>query len=142
MRWKFYITVIIRYLLIVLFVYAAVNKLLDHQKFYNDLRNSPIFGNPDISIILSWMVPILELMVAFLLAFSNSRLMGMYAALALMLSFTVYISGILLFSTKLPCSCGGIINNFTWQGHLVFNITITLLTLLAIYLFPKGRKHQ
>ncbi len=140
MRWKIYIPIIVRYLLIILFVYAALSKLVGHEKFYNDLRNSPIFGHPYISTCLSWMVPIAELMVALLLAFPGGHILGLYGALILMLAFTLYVLGILLFSESLPCSCGGVINNFTWQQHLMFNFVTTLLNVVAIYLVKKDGK--
>jgi len=138
MRRMSYILVFIQYILIVLFIYAAVNKLIDHQKFYNDLRNSPLFSNPTISIFLSWSVPLVELIIATLIIIGKFTLKGLYASAILMMAFTLYISGILLWSADIPCSCGGIISNLTWGEHLIFNIGMTLLACMGIYLF----KHQ
>ncbi|MCK0115254.1 hypothetical protein MWU32_04600 [Gelidibacter sp. F63206] len=62
LRWdilKHYILEIVSLLFILLFVYAAASKLLDHSQFYNDLRNSVLFGNPIASTVISWGIPIL-----------------------------------------------------------------------------------
>ncbi|MDT0642182.1 hypothetical protein RM553_04985 [Zunongwangia sp. F363] len=137
MKPKIYIREFIRYAFIVLFFYAAVTKLLEHPKFYNDLLNSPVFGNKRIAGFMSWFIPILELSIAGFLISMAYRWLGMYMAFGSILLFTVYISGILLFSENIPCSCGGIISNFTWQEHLIFNICFLLLGLLGIFLQQK-----
>lgn len=137
MRWKYYIVTFIRYALIILLVYAALNKWMDHPKFYNDLRNSPLLGNEWLSMGTAWAIPFVELLVALLLVFPTTRLKGLYAAFTLMLLFTLYITVILWFANHVPCSCGGIISRFTWPQHLIFNIGFTLLALLGAYLYPK-----
>jgi hypothetical protein len=49
-----------------------------------------------------------------------------------MVLFTGYVIALLTTSTELPCSCGGIIEQLSWQGHLVFNSTLILLSFAAI----------
>ncbi|MDT0644519.1 hypothetical protein RM553_16890 [Zunongwangia sp. F363] len=134
---KVYIEEFIRYTFILLFYYAAVTKLLEHPKFYNDLLNSPVFEYKRIAGLMSWFIPILELTIAGCLISTVYRWLGMYLAFGSMVLFTVYISGILLFSENIPCSCGGIISNFTWQEHLIFNMCFLLLGLLGVYLQQK-----
>ncbi|MBS1567215.1 MAG: hypothetical protein JST39_22720 [Bacteroidetes bacterium] len=41
--------------------------------------------------------------------------------------FTGYVAVMLSLSYYLPCSCGGILQALSWQGHLVFNVFFTLL---------------
>lgn len=140
MKLRTYGIVFIQFVLVVLFVYAAVTKLIDHGQFYNDLRNSPVFGNPTLSVMLSWGVPMVELLVATLLLMDQFTLTGLYASAVLMSAFTFYIAGILLFSTKIPCSCGGVISALTWESHLVFNVAMTGLAFLGIHLFGISKK--
>lgn len=120
------------YLYVVLFVYAAVSKLLDFENFQVQLGQSPLLSA--FAGWVSWGVPIVELIIALLLVFPRFRLLGLYAAFSLMVMFTSYIIIILNFSPFVPCSCGGILEKMTWNQHLIFNIFFILLGLWAILL--------
>lgn len=119
-------------LYILLFVYAALSKLLDFESFQAQLGQSPILGA--YTGILSYTVIILELFIAVSLAFNYTRLNALYTALGLMSMFTFYIVIILNFSSNIPCSCGGILENMGWKEHLFFNILFIILACLAIIL--------
>ena len=125
---------IISVLFILLFVYAGLTKLMEGDRFFNNLNNSPILLGDVTAYILSWGVPTLEIVVAFFVAWPKTRLRGLYAALGLMILFTVYVAGIVFFSPYTPCSCGGILTLLTWPQHLVVNISFVLLAVLAIRL--------
>ncbi|RNL90680.1 hypothetical protein ED312_05750 [Sinomicrobium pectinilyticum] len=123
---------IICFFFILLFVYAAVNKLMDVQKFTVQIGQSPLLTN--IAGFTAWFIPIIEIIVALLLAWPKTRLIGMYAAFSLMVMFTAYIIAILSFSEKIPCSCGGVLEKLGWTEHLIFNIAFILLGLSGILL--------
>lgn len=133
------ITLVISYVFIGLFVYAAVNKLMDYHKFYSDLRNSPILSGETMAHLISWSLPSLEFIIAFLMAFQKTRLKGLYASFFLMGLFSIYIGGILLFSSTLPCSCGGIFPSFTWHQQLVFNLCFWGIALAGILLYRRNQ---
>ncbi|WP_233243993.1 MauE/DoxX family redox-associated membrane protein [Tamlana fucoidanivorans] len=119
-------------LYILLFVYAAVSKLLDFQKFKIQVGQSPI-----LTALGHWiaiLVPILEILIATGLMFPGLRLKSLYASLFLMTIFTTYIIFILNFSPYIPCSCGGILDDMGWNAHLVFNLGFVLLAILGILL--------
>lgn len=127
-------------LLVFLFVYAAVSKLADVTTFAADMRNQPFpaFAKP----ILVWAVPMTELIIAALLIFDTTRLLGLYASLILMVAFTSYTGVVLLhFFKYVPCSCGGVIKNLTWQQHLVFNLFFVLMALIGILKYPLKTQH-
>ena len=126
---------IISALLIFLFVYAAASKLLDYQKFQVQLGQSPLLTA--FAGWVSWIIPALEIIISIMLAFSRFRLFGLYASFCLMVMFTAYIIAITKFSDYIPCSCGGVLQNMSWNQHLVFNIAFVLLALVAIVLHPK-----
>lgn len=128
----------IKYLLILLFLYAAISKFLDFTSFHSALFNSPIFKNTSAPDVLAWGIPLIELLVVILLLIPDMKRSGLFLAAILMTLFTVYIGGLLFFSKELPCSCGGIISSLTWQQHLIFNIAFTLLTYLGIYINNKN----
>lgn len=104
----------------VLFTYAAVSKLLDFTNFQVQLGQSPILGS--YAGMISYGVPIVELVVVIALAVPGSRVFGLYCSLVLMVLFTTYIYIILHYAWFVPCSCGGILEKLGWQEHLVFNI--------------------
>lgn len=119
-----------------LFVYAATSKLLDFENFQVQIGQSPLlstFAGP-----VSWIVPIIEIIISMCL-FTQYRLIGLYAALFLMVLFCCYIVIILNFSPFVPCSCGGVLEKFTWTGHLLFNIFYYALAVLGVFLLESER---
>lgn len=123
---------IIALLYVLLFVYAAVSKILDFENFQVQLGQSPL-----LSAFAHWVAfgtPFLELSIVLLLVFPKCRLPGLYAAFSLMVLFSTYIIVILNFSSFVPCSCGGILENMSWTQHLVFNILFVVLAIVGIYM--------
>jgi len=120
-------------LVIVLFVYTAVSKLANFDLFRRQmlLQVFPLW----LSAILVWVVPFAELIAAIMLLFSNTMLKGLYLSGLLMTVFTGYIALVLLHVfEKVPCSCGGILQNMGWATHLVFNAAFLILIIVAIIL--------
>ena len=138
---KQYTTIkIICTLLVFLFVYAAVSKLANWSTFVSDMNNQPFpaFAKP----VLVWAVPLTELAIAGLLVFDTTRVIGLYASLLLMIAFTFYTGMVLLhFFAYVPCSCGGIIKNFSWEQHLVFNGFFVLIAITGILKYPLKPQH-
>lgn len=122
---------------ILLFVYAALTKLLDYQKFVVQLGQSPILT--DYAQVLAVVVPFIELGISLMLIFPKTRLKGLYAAFGLMVIFTTYIVLASRFSDYVPCSCGGVLEGMTWTQHLNFNTVFVLLALIGILLQPNIR---
>jgi hypothetical protein len=50
----------------------------------------------------------------------------------MLLTFSVYVASLLIGSSKLPCSCGGIMSSISWELHLVVNLILALASWLAI----------
>lgn len=123
---------IISTLFVILFVYTAISKFMDFSVFREQIASSPVLK--PVAGAAAFIVPGIELVVALLLLIPSQRLKGLYASLALMLVFTIYIIIILNFSEHIPCSCGGVIELMSWREHLVFNCVFILLAILAIWL--------
>lgn len=104
---------------ILLFVYAAVSKLMDFETFQTQLGQSTFLGG--FSEWVSWGVIMIEMVIAFLLCIENTRLLGLYLSLLLMIIFAIYIVVILNFAVYVPCSCGGVLEALGWKEHLIFN---------------------
>lgn len=120
---------IICLLYILLFVYSSVSKLLEFQNFQAQLGQSPLLSA--YTGFISYLVLIIEIVIALFLAIPKTRFVGLLSSFALMLMFTAYIIVILNYSSFIPCSCGGILEKLGWKEHLIFNITFTILALIA-----------
>ena|SRR5690606_12618366 len=118
------------YFFIILFVYAAVSKLTDFENFQVQVAQSPLlsaFATP-----IAYGVVLGELIIALMLCFTKSRVLGLYLFLGFMTAFTVYIFLILNYSPFVPCSCGGVLEKMGWREHLWFNGVVCLVTVFII----------
>nr|WP_199083382.1 MauE/DoxX family redox-associated membrane protein [Pedobacter sp. ASV19] len=129
---------VISALYILLFVYAALTKMTDYQKFRIELGKSPLLNS--YSGIIAVAIPGIELIISLLIAIKRFQYYVLYFAFTLMAIFSAYIVAILKFSPYVPCSCGGILQNMTWNQHLIFNVGFLLLGAVAIVLYPKKTK--
>ena len=129
---------IICLLFIVLFVYSSTAKLLDNQLFIVQIEQNSILK--PFSVFLSFFLPGIELIAAIMLATKRWRMLGLYSFTALMITFTVYIIIILNFSSHIPCSCGGVLQNMGWRSHLIFNIIFVVLGFVAIFISRENRR--
>jgi len=129
---------IITGLLILLFTYASVSKLVDLKRFTWQLNNQPFpdFWTP----FLIWAIPGIELIISAALMFERTRRIGMWASFALMTTFTIYVLlAVLKIFERVPCSCGGVLEKMGWAMHLYFNIFFTLLSLAGIFLMNRRK---
>ncbi|WP_158275355.1 MauE/DoxX family redox-associated membrane protein [Pedobacter sp. HMWF019] len=126
-------------LFILLFVYAALTKVMDYQKFRIELGKSPLLNS--YAKIIAITIPGIELLISLLIAIKQFQYYALYLAFSLMAVFSAYIVAILKFSPYVPCSCGGILQNMTWTQHLIFNMFFLGLGVAAILLYPKRPKN-
>lgn len=136
MKWngtiKSIILEIVCLLYTLLFVYAAVSKVLDFENFQAQLGQSPLLS--PFAHLVSYAVIFIELIIAVLLSIPRIRCFALWGAATLMSMFTTYIVIILHFSSFVPCSCGGILEKLGWTEHLIFNIVFLFLAITAILL--------
>lgn len=126
-------------LLVVLWIYTGTLKLLDYNETRFQMGRSPFIQN--IAGFTAWAIPTGELIIAVLLVFKKTRMLGLMASFFLMLLFTGYIYAMLHYSYYVPCSCGGVLGALSWDDHFIFNIVYTLLALAGIILLHKINKH-
>lgn len=119
-------------LLILLFAYAAIVKLIDLQHFQAVLAEMLLIKHA--AGFISYALPVTELIVCALLFVSGTKLLGLYASFGLLTSFTIYIGYMILFAPNLPCNCGGVLEQMSWTQHLVFNIVFIALSATALRL--------
>lgn len=133
-------TLIIQYFFVLLFVYAAISKLITFEAFQVQLTQSPLLSA--YANIIAYLVIIVELVIALLLSLKQTKTLGLYLSYGLMVAFTIYIYLILNYSDFIPCSCGGILEKMGWTEHLWFNIIVCILGLLAIYFQENDKENN
>ncbi len=131
---------IICILFIILFVYAAMSKLLVFDEFKIQIGQSPVLTT--YTNWVAWTIPGIEIIISIMLAIPLFRLPGLYASYTLMIMFTAYIIIILNFSDFVPCSCGGVLEKLGWTAHLIFNIAFIALAFIGILILNKSGKYK
>lgn len=127
-------------LLLLLFLYTALSKLLEYDVFLGQLRAQPLAGWLTEALALG-LVPA-ELLCCGLLFFERTRRYGFYLSALLMALFSGYVALALLgVFGKVPCSCGGVLRGMGWGIHLVFNLFFLGLALTGIFLTSKERRY-
>jgi uncharacterized membrane protein YphA (DoxX/SURF4 family) len=116
---------IIAILLMVLFLYTGISKVMEYKVFKEQLAESPVLS--PVAGIIAIGLPLVEIIVWILLLLPARRLIGFYSSAILMTAFTLYVIIVLGFSKQLPCSCGGIMAELSWTQHLIVNIAFTAL---------------
>ena len=122
---------------VILFIYAAVSKLLDFENFQVQLAQSPLLSA--YAGLISYAVILIEVFIAGLLLFKGTKLWGLYGTFALMTAFSMYIYLMLNYSDFVPCSCGGILEKMSWTQHLIFNVVTVFIAgvgIVAVYPIP------
>lgn len=117
---------VITSLLILLFAYTALSKLIAYKQFKSVLKQAPLLGAH--AELIAGLVPAGELVLVVLLLIPKTQLAGLRASFLTLAGFTVYLIYMLLASNNLPCQCGGVISTLTWKGHVAFNLGGMALT--------------
>lgn len=130
------ILTIITSLVILLFMYTAISKLIGYNKFVFQMRLTPIPFMWYVAPVLGIVLPIFEIVLTGLIFFDRTRLIGFWTSLVLMFLFEGYIFWMKLVEyqtgVKLPCTCGGIISKMSWTTHFIFNAVFIVLMIIAI----------
>jgi hypothetical protein len=113
-----------------LFVYTGVAKLTEAHLFKEQLSSSPFLG--PFAGVVTWALPIGEILLAIALLIPRLRLKALYVTLGLMSLFTIYVVVLLFIDDHLSCSCGGIIEELSPKQHVLFNTACVILSAVAI----------
>lgn len=127
------------FLLIFLFLYTALSKLVVFGTFKTLLAQYPLIGS--FSGLIAWLVPATEIFLCLLLFVPASRKTGLWLSAVLLGLFTLYTIYLVSFAPKLPCSCGGVIAQLSWQQHLLLNVVFLTLSAVSAYSLSKAGDH-
>lgn len=128
-------TEIVAALLVLLFLYTAISKLAERDSFVSAMKHNITVAR--YAVPLSWLIPLIELVIVFLLFVPLYRRRGLLYSTVLMGLFTAYVGYMLLTQSSLPCTCGGILEQMTWRSHFWFNLITTITSLAAFLFYPK-----
>jgi hypothetical protein len=121
--------------LIMLFVSAAVYKLLTFGTFRSQLNKSSfIIGYAG---LVAPLVPALEILVAVLLYRPASRLAGLFCSFFLVSFYTIYLLGMLSMGHEMSCNCGELWQRLSLGQHLLFNIAVVVMICIGVILSGK-----
>lgn len=130
---------IIGYFFIVLFIYTGIAKFTEIHLVREQLLSAPLLESPLLANIITWALPIGEILLAVVLFIPQLQLTGLYITLALMAIFTIYVIAILFMDSHLSCSCGGIIEELSPKQHVLFNSACVILSAVAILIRRRGQ---
>jgi putative oxidoreductase len=126
-------SVAVSVLIALLLAYAAVSKLCAYEESKREMMNQVFPVN--IALVLTWLVPVIELTFAIGLVINKFRFRALIASCLLLIVFSLYIVITMSGSFgRIPCSCGGILENMSYSAHLVFNLIFIVMAILAIAL--------
>ncbi|WP_207423761.1 MauE/DoxX family redox-associated membrane protein [Desertivirga brevis] len=117
--------------LTLIYSYSALSKLLNFEETKRQMLNQPV---PEwLSGILAWFIPFIELTTVVLLFFPSTRRLGFKLSTTLLLAFTLYVAMAMLnLLGETACTCGGLISYLRWDTHLLFNITLLILSITGL----------
>lgn len=126
---------LIRYILISIFLYTTYHKITDIKTFEESLLRSKLLSN--LHIYIKYLIPLFELLIIVSLFIDRYIMIGLYLSLSLLFIFTIYLFFLNNFSVFHGCSCGGIFNTMTYSEHIIANLFLILINILAIFLYKK-----
>lgn len=119
-------------ILILVFIYTGLDKLVRWETSWNAFHNQPFPAH--LTEVLAYAVPLCELMIALLLVFSKTRWLGLLASSLLLSVFTTYVGLIWMGAfPQVPCSCAGILDSLGWAEHFWLNIFLICLSVYGLY---------
>ncbi len=115
---------LVAFLFALLFAYSAGAKIFDLPGYRSRIGDLPLplwIAQP-----LTWLVPLVEILVVVLLVVPRLRVVGLLSAVCLLVVFSLY----LLYLTQYPvlsCACGGVLEQIGAGWHLALNTGFILL---------------
>jgi uncharacterized membrane protein YphA (DoxX/SURF4 family) len=124
------------YLLAFLWTYTGLDKLIRFEQSRKAFHNQTF--PPELAEILSYAVPITEIILAILLVLNISRWWGYLGSLLLLTVFITYVGLIWVGAfPRVPCNCAGLIDSMGWTAHLILNLNLLILAMVGLWIESK-----
>jgi uncharacterized membrane protein YphA (DoxX/SURF4 family) len=131
----------IRFILIFLWTYTGLDKLIRFEQSRKAFHNQTF--PPELAEILSYAVPIAEILLAILLVWSISRWWGYLGSLLLLTVFLSYVGLIWVGAfPRVPCNCAGLLDSMGWGSHMILNLSLIILAIGGLWIESKKKKPE
>jgi uncharacterized membrane protein YphA (DoxX/SURF4 family) len=119
------------FILVFVWAYSGIEKFLNFQKSRNAFHNQTFPS--ELAEVLSYAVPLMEILLALLLVFILTRWWGLLGSLILLTVFNTYV-GLIWWGAfpRVPCNCAGFIESMGWPGHFWFNSLLIAMTVFLL----------
>lgn len=121
-----------------LWTYTGLDKFIRFEDSRKAFHNQAFPS--ELAEVLSYSIPVVELLIALLLLFSVTRWWGYLVSILLLTVFTTYVGLIWVGAfPRVPCNCAGILESLGWAEHFVLNLICIGIAVLGIYFNPSHR---
>ncbi|WP_394332499.1 MauE/DoxX family redox-associated membrane protein [Chryseobacterium kwangjuense] len=137
MRTKNLIAEIVIFLILLMWAYTFVSKVLDFDTFRRQINGAYLLsslGSP-----LPYILQVLHLSLVVLLIKKSWRKIGLITSLSVLLLYTGYLIYILKFAPSIPCSCISLYSALNWNDQLLINLAVLLLNIIGLIMFSFKR---
>ncbi|WP_343850880.1 MauE/DoxX family redox-associated membrane protein [Algoriphagus jejuensis] len=108
-------------ILIGIFGYTGFEKLIRFKDSRRAFHNQTFPA--ELAELLSYSIPVVELLIALLLLFSGTRWWGYLGSILLLAVFITYVGLIWVGAfPRVPCNCAGILESLGWAEHFFLNL--------------------
>lgn len=131
---------LLRAAMLLFWLYAGLDKIWQLGAFQIALQQQPVISF--MAPLLFWLLPLLEIGLAVLLALPAYQLQrwGWWGSIVLISLFSVYIGlGVLDVYAQKPCMCTSFLSQISWNTHLLVNLLILGLSILGLLLGDRCR---
>lgn len=120
-------------ILIFIWTYSGLEKMLGFERSRRAFFNQPFPS--ELAEVLSYSIPIIELILALLLVLPKTRWWGYLGSAMLLAVFVTYVGLIWVGAfPRVPCNCAGIIESIGWTGHLILNLVLIGISIVGLRL--------
>lgn len=124
------------YFLILIWAYSGLEKFIGFESSRRAFHNQTF--PPELADLLSYSIPLVELILAVLLLFQSTRWWGYLGSCLLFVVFVTYVGLIWVGAfPRVPCNCAGIIESLGWTEHLILNLILIGFSIIGLWFEKK-----
>ncbi|WP_126973305.1 MauE/DoxX family redox-associated membrane protein [Gynurincola endophyticus] len=113
-------------IIVCLYVFVAVSKVVGFDPFVSQLKQQQFIGNH--AVLIAIIVPLLHALLAALIFIEKTRTAGLIISMLTLMGYNLYIASILLNKLGLaPCNCVGIWHTMSWETQYIINFLLLFM---------------
>lgn len=128
------LTLIFRFIVGFVFIYAAIGKIIDPNIFAKEIMNYRIFGDV-LSRIIAIFLPWVELIIGLFLIFGCRQKTVAFVSFFLLFFFTIIVISAMARGLNIDCGCFAQHIEYVGWKKVTENLVLLFLTIF-IYFFP------